>query len=236
MRIVIVFLAACALGFAASVSTSVQCGAVVIEGRYSASCETVDALASAEVSVAGLSTSASAFSGVPPSSASAGASFYADDYILTVTGGSGSGFAEPQLTASGEYESFWAEATAQVSIHNSSGGCIAGTGPTGRGFLTDCNPYSIPFVFGTRQIFIINILANANSISPLFCCADPTSYASLDGFEFFDTRGQPLSGISWTFAPVPEPATLPLATVVCGAFVSIGLYRNKITSGRRTKV
>jgi hypothetical protein len=137
-------------------------------------------------------------------SSSASATFI-QTYVLTVTGGLGDGFAEPILQVSGDRYVGVAGASASASF----GGCElyqSGEGPP-----MYCYWNSVPFAFGVPQTITLSLSADAWSIAD----APPVgSLAMWNGLNFFDTEGQPLSGINYSldevFEQTPEPATLSL--------------------------
>jgi hypothetical protein len=59
---------------------------------------------------------------------------------------------------------------------------------------------------------------------------DDFSAAEEDGFAFLDTSGNLLSGVPYSFDPVPapEPGTLPLLTgMACAAIIAVKRRRQR---------
>ena len=101
MRVLVSFLLVCVPSFAGTIYLDASCsGEVTTYTSDSASCGSYNPGASAEVSVTGQYVSAGAWAGYGQS-ASASASF-TQDYVFTVWGGSGDGFAEPLLMVQGD--------------------------------------------------------------------------------------------------------------------------------------
>jgi hypothetical protein len=151
------------------------------------------------------------------------ASFTAD-YVLTVTGGSGSGFMDPNLLTYGDNWGQEAGAGASASLEGPSGGCEASAGPFGFGPNNNgssCYPTSVAFVFGVPQILTLSLSAGASGAENTFVSGD----AFYGGLGFFYSNGQPMSGVTYTFAPVvqptPEPGTLLLTALACAAFAAL---------------
>jgi hypothetical protein len=147
-----------------------------------------------------------------------------EDYVLTITGGSGSAFAEPLLYVTGQATND-ASAGALASLGQCHVNTIDGNNP-------GCQWDSVAFVFDTPQVvtLFLDAGAAADSISPLV-----TSESTITGFEFFDVNDQPLSGISYTFAPVdqstPEPGTSLLTAMACAALIAFGCRRQRRSRG-----
>jgi len=84
-------------------------------------------------------------------------------------------------------------------------------------FLLACAPsYDVP------QTLTLSLSAGADA-GPY---QNGSVYASAaeDGFDFFDTHGNPLGVGPYSFDPVqptPEPGTLPLLTVMCAAIIAL---------------
>jgi hypothetical protein len=220
MRLLIVFLAACASGFAqANVSTACFSGSTTIssQGAYSASCLGPFSSASGEIDYLGFAeveASASPYAGNPffPS-ASASVSF-TEDYVLTVTGGSGGGFVEAQLSAYAQYSDPYAEVSATASL----GGCTAVP------YYSFCRE-ATPFVFNTPQILTLYVSLDASAGSGYNFGSNGDAGASWGQFEFFNAQMQPIS-VSYTFIdteiPTPEASTLPVLTgIACAALIAL---------------
>jgi hypothetical protein len=145
--------------------------------------------------------------------------FVFGDFVLTVTGGSGDGFLDPLLqaytTSSGS-----GAAGAQASLYEPSSGYGCSSSST-----VPCGPMSLPFVFGVPEILNLTLIADAVGAP-----GDAYAIATYGPFEFFDASGQPLSDVSYSFVPVgevPEPGTLLLAAMACGALIACDQRRRK---------
>jgi hypothetical protein len=133
--------------FGGTVSTSVTCIPIGCTGTT---------YASAEASLAEMYVYVIAWAGYDtPDSSSATASL-SQDFILTVTGGQGGGYAETQgLYAFGQYRSPQAQAEGSVSL----GGCSFESD-------SDVNPpqyCQVPFVFGVPQTLTLSLSASASA-------------------------------------------------------------------------
>ena len=218
MRLLVLILVACASGFADLLDTSATCNGVTYSGTDSASCGAgTYASASAEANLAGLYVTVwvTSYTGYT----SAASASLTGDYVLTVMGGSGDGFAEPQLYAAGGNEGAEAVGWSQESLGNSSGGCEV-DGPN-EGFpYSTCTPTSLPFVSGIPQTLDLSMYADATS-GPGYPDNGVGSGAGGVGFVFYDVNGQPLSGVTYTFTPTPEPGMFPLlAAMACAALIA----------------
>jgi hypothetical protein len=215
MRSFVLVLFAAVPLFGGTVETSVTC-----DGTASTLCGSSFATgASAEASLAEMYVYVIAWTGYgTPDSSSATASL-SQDFILTVTGGQGDGYAETELGAYGGNPWSGGQAWGSESL----GGCNFWSGH-------DVNPpeyCQVAFVFGVPQTLTLSESAGAS--------VGPYSYGGASGgaggpgaFAFFNDQGQPLSGITYTFVPTdqppsaaPEPGTLPLLTAMaCAAFIA----------------
>jgi hypothetical protein len=159
------------------------------------------------------------------------ASFTAD-YALTVTGGSGSGFMDPDLLTYGDNWGGQAFASASASLEGSSGGCEASAAGGGlpNNMGSTCSPTSVAFVGGVPEILTLSLSATASGAENTSVEGE-TYYGQL---EFFDSNGQPMS-VTYTFAPVveatPEPGTLLLTGLACVAFAALVGARGKVRVG-----
>lgn len=186
-------------------SASVTCEGVVYQGTDSASCSAADLSGPPLPPQDYYSVSAEANTGLAEATGmngGASASFTAD-FVLTVTGGSGDGFFDPELGAQAT-SGFGASSARALVVDLLGNGCIA----TSSSWM--CGPIPLlPFVFGVPDILTLTLNAYA---------LDGWAWAGYGPFEFFDSNGQPLSGVSYTFVPVgpvPEPGTLLLTAAVC---------------------
>jgi hypothetical protein len=221
MRRLFLILAACAPGFASTVvNTLAGCDGVIDFGTASASCEvSLQTSASAEASTATLSVDTTV-NASPPGISSAEASL-SGAYVLTVTGGSGDAFAEPQLSTELELgtDSVFRN-YASVGLANASGGCTAMAG-NGNPFLNTCTPTAVPFVFNTPQVLFLIMFAETQ-IQPGAIRDYDSASAAEAGFVFYGANGQVLNGVTYSFVPVssfiptPEPGMFPLlAAMAC---------------------
>jgi hypothetical protein len=141
------------------------------------------------------------------------------DYILTVTGGYGSGYAEPEFMM-GSNGFGDGEGQAIVSL----GGCYVESSMGGP--APGCPPTSVAFVFGVPQTLALSEYAQGGAAG--WGTPEDGAEAGLFGFSFITAYGQPLSGITYTFVPtdqppsaMPEPGTLPLLNAMaCAAFIA----------------
>ena len=210
--------------FGGTVSTSATCDGVTNEGSYgAASCgDSGIGGASAEASLAEMYVYAIASSGYDtPDSSSATASL-TQDFILTVTGGQGDGYAETEgLYVSGQWRGPQAWASASASL----GPCHFES-ESDVGLPQICQ---VPFVFGVPQTLTLSESVSA-SAGPYIGTPGATGSAGLENyfFVFFNDQGQ-MSGVTYTFVPgevTPEPRTLPLLTAMaCAAFIAFKLRR-----------
>jgi hypothetical protein len=219
MRHLFLVLAACACSFADTLVTSVTCDGVTYNGSGSASCNSSDANASAEAFSATLSVNTNVSTDDFLGTSSAQAGLYGT-YLLTVTGGSGDGFADPQLSTElelGDNSVF--QNYASASLTNSSGGCEVTDGD-GNPYQNNCTPTSVPFVFGTSQALYLSVFADTQIQVSDIRLYDQASAADA-GFVFYGVNGQVLNDVTYTFVPAPEPSTLPLsAAMACAAFIA----------------
>ena len=120
------------------------------------------------------------------------------DFILTVTGGQGGGYAETEgLYASGGDPWSGGQAWGSASL----GGCSFESS-------SDVNlpQYcQVAFVFGVPQTLTLSLSAGASVGA--YSSAATSGSAGLANyfFVFFNDQGRPLSGISCTFVPTDQP-------------------------------
>jgi hypothetical protein len=217
MRCFSLIFVVCASGFAQTVS----CDGVTYYGIGTASCTTADSNAFAQVMDG--SVSASAWAAAGPGSATASASF-SENYVLTVTGGSGEAFAWPELPLPGSgFNGAQAFASAEETIEGASGGCSASATPGGFG-ESNCNSTSLPFVFGVPQIVNVSMAATAQFGPNWSGQDDYPVYSGAGGgieFAFYGANGQQINA-SYSFVPgssVPEPRTFWLLAAMALAAV-----------------
>ena len=210
--------------FGGTVYTSATCDGLTSEGSDAAGCgvlwSTWTSGASAQASLTEMYVTASASTGWDiPDSSSATASL-SQDFILTVTGGQGDGYAETELGAYGGNPWSGGQGWGSESL----GGCNFWSGD-------DVNPpeyCQLAFVFGVPQTLTLSESAGA-SVGP-YSSAGTSGGAGMPGyFTFFSDQGQPLSGVTYTLVPgeaTAEPRTLPLLTAMaCAAFIAFRLRR-----------
>jgi len=221
MRRLFLILVACAPGFADTLNTSVTCNGVTYNGTASASCADPNASASA--------SSGNQMVGIyllsDPGGSSLASASLSGVYELTVFGGSGDGFAAPELSASSEFDGAGADSQAEESLTNSSGGGCSASSFYGGMLETNCTSTSLPFVFGVPETLTLSMDASG------FSSADYETYpitggAGGVGFAFYDVNGNPLPA-TYTFVPAssttptPEPGMFPLlTTIACAALIA----------------
>ncbi len=223
-RLLIVFLATGISGFSASFGVEVTCNGMNYFGYDSVSCGSfLTAFADAETSPSG---GVSVDVGAAPGYSSSASASFTEDYVLTMTGGSGAAFAEPSMGAYGGAFDNDFRAAGYATVSNSSGyGCYV------EGFkitTTNCNDRSLPFVFNTPQTITVSEEAGGSAIGADGVFGYEFSGAwgpEIGGFAFFNAQGQRLDGVSYTLVPgvVPEPGTLPLAGggIACAALIAL---------------
>ena len=109
MRSLVLFLAACAPCFAVTVSSFGTCDTPVSEIETSVSPVWVSVWVCA-----------------PPGESNSASVSLTEDYVLTVTGGSGDGLFQPELGGAGDHWGAQMVATATASVLNSAGdGCVS---------------------------------------------------------------------------------------------------------------
>ncbi len=218
--------------FGGTVYTSTTCDGVTNGGNYPTAGGTCGSGtggstgSSAEASLAEMYVYATAWAGYDTPDSSGATASLTQDFILTVTGGQGDGYAETEgLYASGQWRDAENSAFASVSL----GECSFGSG-------SDVEPpqyCQVPFVFGVPQTLTFSETASA-SAGPYTGLAGATGSAGgVGGFLFFDDYGQQLSGVTYSFVATdqppsgtPEPRTLPLLTAMaCAAFIAFKLRR-----------
>lgn len=218
---VLVFFASISL-FGGTVDTSATCDGVTYQGSDSASCgnQYADASAQAQASLTSMSVYASAQTWMPTWGVSAGSSSatasLSQDFILTVTGGYGDGYAQPEFSL-GSHSYFgvgWG--TASISL----GGCSEFSSGGGQG--VPCPTTSVAFVFGVPQTLTLSESAWAGAGGYFYGVGTVGGLAGLDGFSFSGWG----SSVTYTFvpapppSPTPEPGTLALTAMACAALIA----------------
>jgi hypothetical protein len=202
---------------AATINTTATCDGVTTVGTDSASCDDGHFEARAGVSSTSAGASAMFLPSSPPDFRGGGAqASFSDDYVFTVTGGTGAGFFVPCLSGSTD-----AEASAGASF----GSIALGLFAFQRNSTCNGPPFffgQLPFSFGVQQIVHFTISASAGP-SPLRGSA--FGMASFDGILFFDTSGHPLSNITFTLVEVPEPSAWSLLAVGAMFFLVVAMIR-----------
>jgi hypothetical protein len=171
------------------ITTSSTGGAFCNDGRF---------MASASASPRSVSVDAG-FLSLMSGGGGADASF-TDDYVFTVTGGTGDGFFYPCFSG-------------RASVDGLGEGFFGGIYEYVQGI--NCSrpvPHAIPFTFGVPKIVHYSIGASA---SPSFHRGEENVVLSFDGILFFDPSGNPLPNVTYTLVstPVPEPSALALLSV-----------------------
>lgn len=216
MRSLFSFLFVCVPVFASTIEMSIAtCNGVSYEAADYAACGSSNTPGAFAAAYEGFASAGEWGGG------SASASFTAD-YVLTVTGGSGNGFMDPDLMTFGDSWGGQAIAGASASLEGSSGGCeanAAGEGPPNN-LGSTCDPTSVAFVFGVPQILTLSLSAIASGGEDTLVSGD----AYYGPLLFFYDNGQPISGVTYTFVPVveptPEPGTLLVTAMACIVFVA----------------
>jgi PEP-CTERM motif len=197
---------------AATISTSATCDGVTTVGTDFAGCDDGHFEARAGVSSTGAGASAMFLPSSPPDFRGGGASAsFSDDYVFTVTGGTGAGFFHPCVSGSAGRIS---DAGAGVSLGGTGVSVI--NPPCADTSFAFSN--SAPFTFGVPQIVHYSITASANP-SPLHGSAFAS--VTFDGIVFFDPAGNPLPNATFALVSVPEPSTWFLLGVGLIFFLSV---------------
>jgi hypothetical protein len=221
----------CAL--AATIATQVNCNGLVRTGTTSASCSTDLASASATIGASpfyqdSVGFSIEALGGTenfpPPLTTFSASATFQDDYVLTVTGGSGSGSIWPCMFAS--WDNYRGSGNAGI---NFGGSAVSAPGSsTSGGTFGRCegppNTPLIPFTFGVPQTITVSMSGFATvGITP----SQVGDSVYLRGLQFFDTAGNPLADVHFTLVStaVPEPSTLALLFGGLCLIVSARRYR-----------
>jgi hypothetical protein len=215
MRLLILFLLACASGLASSVDVSAICNTYSnpngnwVGAVYSASCFDSTSSAGAEVSISGAwaQVSSSAFAPGEGDSNSGGYAYLSADYVLTVTGGTGGGFFAPTFSDAGYYET-WTQLSGGAWIADSSNnGC-------GLGMLEvlssdSCSP-NMPFVFDTPETLSVSLTLNEGVMATDLYIHSSSINVGCCSFEFFANLNEPpLTGVSYTLVPAPGEMPTP---------------------------
>jgi len=209
----LVFAVSCAS--ARTMSVQVSCGDGVTTSAQSASCLDTSGFAFAGLDGGDLVFNDSfGFSVlVDAGYATSASATFADDYVFTVTGGTGAGFFVPCMEAS--TDDFRVPSQAHVGF----GIAGLGSGPFGQPnlILSTClggnQPGTqIPFVFGVPQTFTATASGSAGGGLP---GGEGDSQAGFRGFQFFDTSGNQLTSVHFTLVStsIPEPSAASLLGV-----------------------
>jgi hypothetical protein len=155
MRFLILFLLACASGLACTVGVSANGSSV---SGYSASCSDSFSNNLAELSISGVWVEVGVFrwtpgEGAPVATGPASASLY-ENYVLTVTGGSGEGVFQPAFSYSGWYDR-GTDMSGNASIADNSGN-VCGIYLRAPPQYTQCGTF-MPFVFGTPETLDVSL-------------------------------------------------------------------------------
>lgn len=198
---------------ARTISVEASCPGVVTTGPQFASCSGNLGSAQADVSGGDLVFDDSVLIGASAGVGGSGSSSatFADDYVFTITGGTGAGFFVPCMTA--VTDDFVVGSVANVSFGSASlspplnRGLTAGTCNLGN--LEPGTP--IPFIFGVPQTYTATASAGASGM--FFGSGD--SSADLLGFQFFDGSGNQLMSVDFTLVStsVPEPSAVSLLSI-----------------------
>jgi hypothetical protein len=213
MRLLIVFLLACASGLASDVFASATCNAYTNSNGnwagavFSASCFDSTTSAEGDVSISGASVGVSSDAFAPGegdthSGASASLDAY---YVLTVTGGTGGGFFAPTFSGGGFYS--FSQVGGSASIESSSNSC----GFTILEVLNSSSfcPPNMSFVFDTPETLAVSLWMSEYLMGDdLYVHYGGISVACCS-FEFFDNGLEPLTGVSYTFVPAPGEMPTP---------------------------
>jgi hypothetical protein len=197
---------------AATISTSATCDGVTTVGTTSASCNDGRFKADARVSQSSLVVDALFLPAFPPGGGGEALANFSDDYVFTVTGGTGEGVFHPCV--SGDQDR--TDAGAGVSLGGIGVGVINPPCADTSFAFSD----SGPFTFGVPQIVHYTIEGFANP-SLLHGSADAT--ATFDGIVFFDPSGNLLANVSFTLVEVPEPAAWTFLSI--GVLFSVAIRR-----------
>lgn len=203
--------------------TSATCNGVTNQGTYYATCGSNSGDATGANAIVSGYVGASAWTGIKGDGSSASA-VSIQDYILMVSGYTGSGFAAPIFQVSGDqFDSFWASASESL------GGCTEGS--SGDGYQPPCPENSVSFIFGTPQQLTLSQSAYAQAADSGFG-AEVTGTAVFMGFVFYNDQYQQV-GVSYSFTPgdlgstgAPEPSTFALLAIGCLALL-LGLVKSR---------
>jgi hypothetical protein len=132
--------------------------------------------------------------------------------VCTATGGTGIGYAQPNLSVSGD--SFFGVSLAGASA--SFAGCELSAG--GEGPPEYCPWSSLQFTFGVPQTLTLSLYADASG--GILPGPVVVSDAMFLGFSFWSGYQQSLAAdytLTITGEPAPEPGTFLLAAIACAA-------------------
>ena len=228
LRTVLVLTLAAGCAGAATITTQVECNGEVSSGTTSAFCSNAVSIARASIGASpqyqdsvGFSIFADGgtFASPPPFVTFSASALFHDDYVLTVTGGSGAGSLLPCILAT--WDNFRGSGMATIDFGGSALGTIGNPRLGGVGSCEGSAIPSILFVFGVPQTISVSMSATARvGIAP----SQVDDGATLSGFQFFDAAGQQLTNVHFTLvsASVPEPRTLvPFLAGLCFLWISV---------------
>lgn len=228
-----VFLLVLALGIAsASTIATVNCDGSIVSDSTHAHCNkttaSVDTAADAQVDVGALNSFFTInVSAAGPGGESSAQGTVSGAYIFTVASGTGGGFFLPCIGGNGGLDVFPGPGAASTfasfgPLTNSGGGDICSS----EGLTS-----ALPFVDDAGQEFAIFISASASKSSSAWWAAGAGLGGPHGEFLFWDSRGNPLSNVSYTLTEVPEPGSF---AVVLVAFLTLSIVRFPLVRGRHS--
>jgi hypothetical protein len=202
------FVAVCSLN-AATIMTQATCpGIGVLSGTTSVQCPPPYAASAGIVANAvyqdSVSISANSHGAAPHhGDGSFASATFIDDYVLTVTGGTGSGIFAPCLFAGAVYIGTQTMGSASFGSVSFSGYRVANCGFQG---APQPPTMFLPFTFDIPQTFAISLYSSTD---------EGSGRASLDSFQFFDTHINPLNNVHFSLVSgdLPEPSSWSMLAV-----------------------